>query len=331
LRLKRLVIVTVALLVAGCSGNESASELVLYSGRSQSLVEPLINMFQEQTGINVKVKYGKSAQLALAIEEEGERTPADVFWSQDAGALGVLAKSGRFSALAEETIAQVPQRWRHSQSLWVATSGRARVFAYAPDRVDIDERPTSVFDLTDVAYRGRVGWAPLNASFQSFVTAMRRSVGEEATREWLVAMAANGTKAYPKNTAIIEGIAAGEVDMGLPNHYYLLRFKDKDAAYPVEQTFFVARDIGNLVNVAGVGVLQNAKHTREATLFVAFLLSDQVQSYFAETTFEYPVLSNGSANDKRLHELMEMSPEVPLNELDDLQTTLDMLREAGLL
>lgn len=330
----RVALVGLALF-AGCGGEPTTTggELVLYSGRSQSLVEPLIEMFETRTGIDVRVKYGQTAQLALAIQEEGAKTPADVFWAQDAGALGVLGDGGAFVRLPDRARSRVPERLRDADGGWIATSGRARVYAYAPGRVTEEELPASVFDLTDARYRGRVGWAPLNASFQSFVTAMTVTAGTERTREWLAAMKANGAKPYPKNTAIIEAIAAGEIDFGLPNHYYLLRFKSRDPAYPVEQTSFAAGDIGNLVNVAGVGILKTAPNHGNAEKFVDFLLSPDAQEYFAAQVYEYPVIEGvePAASLRRLDELIGVAPDVRLGDLKTLDETLALLREVGLL
>ncbi len=309
-----------------------AEELVLYSGRSKSLVEPIVQQFTQETGIQVQVKYGKTAQLSVALLEEGDRSPADVFWSQDAGALGALVNAGMFAPVDEKTLELVPEVYRGADGEWVATSGRARVLAYSSARLSGDDLPASVFDLTDSKYHGKVGWAPANASFQSFVTAMRKTHGDDKTRAWLEAMIQNQAQVYPKNTAIIQGIAAGEIDLGLPNHYYLLRFKTADSAYPVEQTGFTAGDIGNLVNVAGAGVLKTSKHHEAAQAFVAYLLSSKAQQFFASDTFEYPVVADVIPSPKLqpLDQLREGAPQVDLESLEDLQGTLNLLAEVGL-
>lgn len=307
--------------------------LVLYSGRSESLVEPVLEMFEDATGISVVAKYGNTAQLALAIQEEGANSPADVFWAQDAGALGALNAEGRFVTLPASISAQVPQELRNPAGTWVATSGRARVLAYAPDRVAAEDLPQSIFDLTDPKWNGRIGWAPTNASFQAFVTSMRVTHGDEKTAAWLKGVKANGAKSYPKNTPIIEALAAGEIDLGLPNHYYLLRFKSKDAAFPVAQTFFAAGDSGNLVNVAGAGVLDSSSNQDAAKQFVEFLLSDKAQEYFTQQVFEYPVVDTVEPNAEliSLSDLRAKMPDIDLEDLDDLEATLRLLTDVGLL
>ena len=225
-------------------GTVHAETLTIYSGRSKSLVEPIIKQFEEKSGIQVEVSYGGTTQLAAALLTEGDKSPAALFWAQDAGALGAVSKKEMFEKLPESVLTQVPSGFRDTEGFWVATSGRARVLAYSPERVKMEELPESIFDLTQPMWKGRVGWAPTNASFQAFVTSLRVQVGEEKTAEWLKGMKANGVKKYAKNTPIIEALAAGEIDVGLPNHYYLLRFKSKDSDFPVEQTFFKANDPG---------------------------------------------------------------------------------------
>jgi iron(III) transport system substrate-binding protein len=307
--------------------------LVLYSGRSQGLVEPILKEFEQETGIRVRAKYGTSAQLSLALREEGSRSPADVFWAQEAGALEQLHRSGFLTPMPADILALVPAEYRHEEGAWVGTSGRARVVAYAPARVEASAVPASIFDLTDAQWSGRVGWAPTNASFQASVTAMRLLHGEERTRAWLRAMHANGAKAYANNTAVLQGLAAGEVDLGLTNHYYLLRFKSDDASFPVEQKHFEDGDAGNLINFAGVGILSNSRRQEAAQTFARFLLARKAQSYFATEVFEYPVNGDVEAGPGLvpLAQVTAGSPRVALGELEDVRGTLDLLREAGVL
>lgn len=314
-------------------GTVHADTITLYSGRSKSLVEPIIQQFEKETGIEVKVSYANTTQLAAKLQTEGEKSPASLFWAQDAGALGSVSKNKLFSKLPESILKKVPKTFRQSDGYWVATSGRARVLAYSPERVSEDNLPDSVFELTDPKWKGKVGWAPLNASFQAFVTALRAQVGEERTEKWLSDMKANGAKAYPKNTPIIEALAAGEIDLGLPNHYYLFRFKKGNSKYPVEQTFFKANDPGNLVNIAGIGLLKNSDDKETALKFIEFLLSSKAQQYFVGEVFEYPVTEGVIPNPKLLplEELLKLVPKFNLNEMDDLEGTIKLLRRVGIM
>ncbi len=313
----------------------AGEKLVVYSGRSKSLVAPIFAQFEKQTGIHVDVKYGKTPELALTLREEGARSPADVFWSQDAGALGAVQKADLLADLPADLVNSVPPMFRHSGGKWVAASARARVLAYSTRRVKKETLPTSIFDLTDPRFKGKIGWSPGNASFQSFITAMRKVHGEEKTRQWLAAMKANTPHSFASNAPIIQAIIAGEIDYGLPNHYYLLGFKKADDVHiPVDQTFFAAGDVGNLVNVAGVGILTSAKHKEAAEKFVRFLLSPIVQQYFSSDTLEYPVITEGIITNPSLvpaDQLIKLAPPVTLDDLDDLEGTLALLRSVGLL
>lgn len=322
-----------AILMVMLTGLVHAETITLYSGRSKSLVDPIIRQFTKDTGIEVKVSYANTAQLASKLKTEGEKSAASLFWAQDAGALGSVSKGGLFAKLPESVLGKVPTTFRHKDGHWVATSGRARVLAYSPERVEKENLPESVFELTQPAWRGKVGWAPLNASFQAFVTALRSQVGEERTEKWLRDMKANGAKTYPKNSAIIEALAAGEIDLGLPNHYYLFRFKKSDSKYPVEQTFFKAKDAGNLVNVAGIGLLKHSKHNETALKFIDYLLSIKAQQYFVSEVFEYPVIEGviPNANLLPLDELLKIVPKFDLNEMDDLEGTVKLLRRVGII
>jgi iron(III) transport system substrate-binding protein len=330
-----LVLCVIATVGAGVAA-ATEDRVVVYCGRSKSLVAPIFQQFEEQTGIKVDVKYGKTPELALTLREEGARSPADVFWSQDAGALGAVQKAGLLADLPADLVASIPAAFRHSGGKWVAVSGRARVLAYSSKRVKAESLPKSVFELTDARFKGKVGWAPSNASFQSFVTAMRKMHGEEKTKQWLVAMKVNAPHAFASNAPIIQAIMSGEIDYGLPNHYYLLGFKKAEGvSVDVDQTFFADGDVGNLVNVAGVAVLAgDSKQKGSAEAFVRFLLSPVVQQYFSSDTLEYPVITKGIIPNPSLvapDQLLKVAPAVTLDDLDDLEGTLTLLRSVGLL
>jgi iron(III) transport system substrate-binding protein len=310
----------------------AGGSITVYSGRSEELVAPLIERFTEDTGIRAEVRYGDTAELAALLLEEGERSPADVFFAQDAGALGAVAEAGLFATLPEDVVSRVSEPFRDADGRWSGVSGRSRVLAYDPEDVSEDELPSSVTDLTDPAWSGRIGWVPTNASFQAFVTAFRESEGDAAARAWLEEMLANEPVEYSGNTEAVEGVAADEVDVALVNHYYLLRLKSENGAdYPVENHFLEAGDPGALVNVAGVGVLASSDAPDAGQAFADYLLGEDAQSYFAGETFEFPLIE-GVERDPSLPALEELGEQpVELNQLADLQGTVDLLREVGVL
>jgi iron(III) transport system substrate-binding protein len=305
--------------------------ITVYSGRSEELVGGVFDDFTEDSGIEVEVRYGDTAELAATILNEGDASPADVFFAQDAGALGALEAEDLFAPVEEETLDLVDPAFRSPQGAWVGTTGRVRVLAYNSDALSEDEVPDSVFDLVDPEWEGRVGWAPTNGSFQAFVTAMRVEEGEDATREWLEGMIDNGAIEFENNSGIVEGLGRGEVEVGLVNHYYLARFKAEDPEFPVENKYLPG-DIGGLVNVAGVGVLESSEHQDAAHELVGYLLSEQTQEYFGQVTdeLEFPLREGVDSPD--LPSLDELEPpEVDLSSLEDLQGTLELLREVGAL
>ena len=311
----------------------AAGTLTVYSGRSEELVGPLFAQFTEQTGIEVATRYGDTAELAAQLIEEGDATPAQVFFSQDAGALGAVSAAGLLAALPAGVADAVPAEYRAQDGTWTGVTGRARVIAYDGEQVTADEVPQSVFDLTDPRWRGQVAIAPTNASFQSFVTAMRRSQGDERTRAWLEGLVANDVQRFEKNGLILDAVDAGQVKLGLVNHYY---WYEKAAevgadAMRAQIAFTAPRDPGSLVNVAGAGVLKPAADDPNAAAFLAFLLDPRTQQWFVENTFEYPLAPDVAIADG-LPPLSSLSgPDVPLADLADLPGTLTMLTEVGLL
>lgn len=307
----------------------TGQRLVVYSGRNENLIGSLIEQFRTETGMDIQVRYGDTAELAAAILEEGQNTPADVFFAQDAGALGALQRADRTAKLPPEILNQVEAQFRSPQGEWVGITGRVRTLDYNTNLVSADEVPQTITELTDPKWAGRIGWAPTNGSFQSFITAMRLSVGEEQTQEWLQGIQANNPQVYPNNTSIVEALSRGEIAIGLTNHYYLERIKAENPQVPVAHGF--PNDVGSLVNVAGVSILQTTNNLEGAKQFVNFMLSPQAQEYFAQQTHEYP-LATGMVATKDLKPLSDIkSPNIDLSNLDDLEGTLNLLQESGVL
>ena len=325
-----LLLALAALALPACGGDES-DKLTVYSGRAEPLVGDLYEQFEERTGIEVDVRYGDSAELAATIAEEGGNSPADVFFSQDAGALGAVANDDRFAELPPALANRVEMRFRDDARRWVGVSARARVLAYSSERLKEADLPESVFDLTDERWKGKLGFPPSNASFQAFVSAMRVDVGDDRTREWLKAIDANEPKLYENNLQTIEAIDAGEVDAGLVNHYYLYEIRREKGEVPVENHFFRTGDPGSLVNAAGVGILKAGEHQEDARRLVEHLLSREGQTYFAEKTAEYP-LAAGVKPGPELRPLAQVQgPFIDLGLLGEkLPSTLEMIEEAGL-
>lgn len=305
--------------------------LTIYAGRSEELVGPLIERFESETGVTVEVNYAGTTDLAATILEEGDASPADVFFAQDAGALGAIAAEGRLATLPATTLDRVDQRFRSDDDQWVGVSGRARVVVYDTRIHEDADLPTSIEDFTDPAWKGKIGWAPTNSSLQSFVTAFRVLKGDDAARAWLEGIVANEPKVYEGNGAVLAAVAAGEVEVGFINHYYLLQALSEQASFPVANHFLDGADPGSLINVAGAGILTTAPNPVAAQAFVDFLLREESQQYFATETYEYPLIE-GVAADPVLPPLTEIaSPDIDLSDLSDLEGTLQLLQVAGVL
>ncbi len=322
-----------ALALTGCAAAGADDELVVYSGRSRELVEPILERFHEETGIRLAVRYGGSAELALLIAEEaaGGRVQADAFFSQSPGAVGFLAQEDLLAALPQRILSQVPARFRGASGRWVGVSGRQRVLVYNRDLVSEAELPDSVFDLTDPRYAGRVALAPSNGSFQDFVTIMRQMKGDEATLAWLTAMAEGGAPTYANNNAILEAVSRGEVPMGLVNHYYNHRFLAEDPDLPSRNHLLAGDDPGAAVIPSTMSVIEGSEQAEAAAGLVDFLLSAEAQEYFARETFEYP-LAGGVQPAAGLPPLESLeAPAVDIDRLGGgLEETVDLLRRSGL-
>lgn len=298
----------------------------MYSGRAEVLVAPLFERFTKETGIAVELRYGQSTQeLATRLAAEGAQTEADIFFAQDSGYLGALAAAGHLRALSPAIVELTPAEYRDAKGMWVPTSGRARVLAYSPERVKAEDLPKTLDALADPKWKGRIGWAPQNASFQAHVSALRHLWGEEQTRTWLERMKKAEPRVYAKNGLIVQAISSGEIDLGWVNHYYLYKLRSSDPGLKASNASFVAGDAGNLLMLAGAGISAHSKKVEAAEKLLAFLLSEESQKYFAEKDFEYPVRS-GMSPPAEVPPLGDALIRVEQAHLADVAPTVAMLR-----
>ena len=344
------------LLLAACGGDDESSSddtgtttastgddstpaagggsFVLYTGRDEELIAPIVDAFTADTGIEVEVRYGNSAEMAAQLLEEGDGTPAHVFLSQEVGAVGALAKADLLGDLPAETVERADERFRPAEGTqWVGVTARARVIAYNPDLLEAAgvDVPTGVTDLTDPAYDGLVAMVPSNAGFQAFVTGFRVSQGEDAARQWLEAMIANGADtSFESNGDVLEAVNNGDVAIGLINHYYWARHENRDSL-TAQLVFPAGDDPDGLVNATAVAVTPAGAENEAALAFVDYLLSDEGQQSFVTETWEYPVV-DGVADPEGIPALDELEgPALDLADLDSLEATQALLTELGLL
>jgi len=336
---KKLVAVTALILTisaCGSSGSNSDSttptadtRLTVYSGRSEELVKDLFTAFTTETGISVDARYGDSGEMAALLLTEGSSSPADVFFSQDAGALGAV--ENLFAELPEQSLSNVDAQYSAASGKWVGVTGRVRVVVYNPSLAPTP--PTTIDGLLDPQWSGKIGFAPTNASWQSFVTALRILRGEEAAEKWLTAFAKNKPVAFEKNGAVRDAVNTGEVSLGLVNHYYLLEKIAAEGASAVtaKNQFMAAGDVGGLVNVAGAGILASAKHSGAAQKFIDFLQSETAAEYFRTKTWEY-ILTKGATQAEGIPAFADLkAPSIDLSDLKSLDVTQELLQKVGLL
>ncbi|PSQ98091.1 MAG: iron ABC transporter substrate-binding protein [Bacteroidetes bacterium SW_11_64_17] len=359
--MKRLLTFSLACILVlsllGCGGEQD--ELVIYSGRSKALVDSLVQQYRQQADVPVRVKYGTDSQLLAALQEEGDQSPADVFWANTTGALSNAVDNGMLSSLPD-TLVNRAARFAPSNQRWVPVTTRFRVLAYNSDAVSPEDLPDSIVDLPNHSeFEGRVGWTPAYSSYQDFVTALRLTKGEEAARTWLEEMQELNPKAWASNTPMVRALEAGEIDVALTNHYYVMRLKyggaegeyeeeeeegseheeehEEDAASrasaPVEMYHFADGDLGNLALVTGAGALQTSDQSEAAHQFLRFLLSEPAQSFAATRVNEYPVVPGTQVPEYMMpvEQALKLSPEFELVQLQDMDPTLELLRDVGAL
>ncbi|MCC5614383.1 iron ABC transporter substrate-binding protein [Nostoc sp. CHAB 5836] len=314
----------------GVAVDAQTKTLVIYSGRDEKLIGPLIEKAKKDLNKDIQVRYGSTAELAIALLEEGQNSRADLFFAQDAGALGNLEKKQVTLPIPSKLLDKVDARFRSAKGYWLGISGRARVISYNTKLVNRGELPLLVSQLTQPKWRGKVGWAPTNASFQSFITAKRVLEGDGTTLQWLKAMKANGVKDYAGNSAIVEAVGRGEVYLGLVNNYYLYNLKKNDPNLPVANHYTI-KDAGAMINVAGVAITKTTDQKADVEALIDYLLKPSSQNYFAQETNEYPLVKGIPAPSNQIPINKLNPPNLNLTDLDDLPGTLNLLKQAGVL
>jgi len=303
-----------------------SGELTVYSGRGEFLVGELVEYIDDQyDDFSLTVRYAGSTDLVNQIVNEGDGSPADVFYSVNAGALGALADAGRARSLPSSLTDLV--RGEFHTDRWIGTSGRARTVPYNTEALDESDVPTDVMAFP-TEFDGDLGWAPSYGSCQAFVTAMRLIEGEDATRQWVESIVDSGITAYADEFAACQAVADGEIDAAFANHYYIQRVLDGSPDASIAAAF-TRGDAGAMFNVAGAAVVDTAADATLAENFVRHLLSAEAQDYFARTTFEYPLIPDVEPiGDLPTIDELDV-PDVDLAALSDLEPTIDLMRDAG--
>ncbi len=298
--MKKVTVIVLAVVAAALSLAAGAAtaptqttSLTIYSGREERLVKPIMDRFTRETGIELKVRYASSTSLATALVEEGRNSPADVYWSQEPGTLGLVAARGLLARLPQATVGKVSTRFSTRSRRWVGTSGRSRVLVYNTNELQQSELPASVWGLTAARWKGKIGIAPTNASFQAFLGATIHLHGEARVRAWLRGLEENDVRFYPNNTTVVQAVGRGDIEVGLVNHYYLYNLLAETPNLPVRNHWFRDGDPGNLVLAAGAGIVSSTTKSPTAQRFVDFLLSKWAQRFIARGpgAAEYPLVA----------------------------------------
>ncbi len=277
-------------IVSGECVGANGETVTIYSGRTENLIQPILDAFVCETGVDVQVRWGDSADLALLLAEEGDASDADVFLSSSPGPVGFLEGEGLLGTLDADTLELVSADNQASAGTWIGFSGRKRVLVYNLDNVADGELPASVLDLTDPAYADRVAIPATNGSFEDWFTVFRDTEGNDVATQWINDMAANGARTYPNNRSIVEAVGRGEIDMGLVNHYY--NYQESAARgdeHRAENFDFAAEDIGSLLIITAATKLESSEHSDTANALIQYLLTPGAQTYFTQETFEYPL------------------------------------------
>ncbi len=284
--------------VAGNGGSPAAASsgsITLYSGQHVQTTQALIAAFEKKTGITVNARYDDEDVFVDQIETEGKNSPADVFYTENSPPLEELASKGLLSSITPSTLAHTPAKYNSPNGKWVGISARVSVLVYNTSLLKASQLPTSVMDLAQPKWKGKIALAGSETDFQPIVTSVARTYGDAAALTWLKALKANATgHLYPDNETITAEVNAGQVALGIINQYYWYRLRADVGASGMHSkiVYFAPHDVGYVVDVSGAGILKSSTHQADDQKFVAFLNSTQGQEIIARSqSFEYPIAS----------------------------------------
>jgi iron(III) transport system substrate-binding protein len=326
-------------LLAGCGSAPSGPSITLYNGQHEQTTDGLVAAFERETGITVNVRNDDEDTLADLIAVQGSHSPADVFYTENSPALEFLQEKGLLSAVDPATLAEATARFNSPQGDWVGVSARVSVIIYNPSLIAESQLPTSVLQLANPKYQGKLAFAAGETDFQPIVTAVLRAYGKAAALGWLEGIKSNAAAhIVPDNETIADEVNRGQVAFGVINQYYWYRLKAEVGASAMHSqiTHFAPHDPGYVVDVSGAAVLKSSKHQAEAQKFLAFLVSKQGQEIVArasgnEQSYEYP-LASGVTTSAPETPFSQLQPyPITIAELGDGSAAIALLRQVGLL
>jgi iron(III) transport system substrate-binding protein len=333
LRALGALLLLAAPLLSACGGSSNGNAITLYNGQHEQTTAALVAAFERQTHIKVNVRSGDEAELADQIMQEGSSSPADVFYTENTPVLEALRERGMLAPVAAATLAQVPARYDSAQDDWVGVSARVSVLVYNTSQIAPSQLPSSILELAEPKWKGKVGFAPSETDFQPLITAITKLDGAATAERWLKGLQAN-SRLYPDNETVVAQVNNGESAVGLINHYYWFRLRAELGGHGMHSAlhYYAAGDPGDLVNVSGAAVLKSSSHQAAAQRFLAFLVSRTGQETIAHShSYEYP-LRPGVGPAPGLRPFADVHP-VALTpaELGDGKAALAMEQKLGLL
>ena len=293
-----LVLAAAVLSAAGCGGGGKKNSIVLYNGQHPALTTALISAFEKQTGISVRTRTNDGVVLADQLLQEGHSSPADVFLAENSPELMNLEQHGLLAKLGPSVLKQVPARYSSPQGEWLGVALRVSSLVYNPSLLSRNELPTSIRDLADPRWKGKVAIAPLDSDFPPIVGAVIATRGLKAATSWLAGLKRNA-EVYQDEEAVVAAVNRGDVASGVINQYYWYRLRLESGAKAMRSAlyYFPHNDVGSIVNVSGAGVLASSSHKEDAERFVEFLASPAAQRLIAKgDDFEYPARAGVAAN-----------------------------------
>lgn len=326
-----------ALVLSACGGGSSAAgpSITLYNGQHVQTTEALVTAFEQKTGIHVNVRSDDEDVFANQIVQEGDRSPADVFYTENSPALEFLQGRGLLAPLPSSTLAAIPSKYDSPRGDWVGVTARVSVLVYNTNLLKPDQLPTSVMQLAQPKWNGKLALAAGETDFQPIVTSIVQAHGRAAALAWLQAVKANAAShVYPDNETITNMVNQGQVAIGIINHYYWYRERYDVGASKLHSAiaYFAPDDPGYVIDVSGAAVLKSSQHQAEAQKFVAFLVSRQGQEIIAHSqSWEYPLASGvAAAPGLRPFDTLHPAP-VSIAQLGDGSAAIALLQEAQLL
>jgi iron(III) transport system substrate-binding protein len=319
--------------LTGCGGAQGsdADTLTVYSAQHESLVRTMLEGFTEETGIELEFRDANDSELANQIVQEGDASPADVFLTENSPAMDVVDEAGLLAPLDQKTLDQVGEQYRPATGTWTGFAARSTVLAFNPDTLEGDP-PTSLMELAEPQWEGRVAIAAGGADFQAIVSAVLALEGEDATRAWLTGLADNA-QVYQSNTAVMQAVDEGKVEVGLMYHYYWYRDQAENGLVGDDALlhYFGHQDPGAFVSVSGAGVLASSDQQDDAQKLVAYLTGPEAQRRLAESSaLEYAV-GLGIESAKVLPPLEELdAPPIEPGSLNAPKVT-ELMQDVGLL